>query len=82
MCATDPNRQGVMRLADERRYQCPPKGDGKRAGQWDDQNRQYRHARNAHGGVDSFCLRCERAVASADDEWLLLDYEKHHVCSM
>jgi hypothetical protein len=90
MSATGQNRRAAMRLADDHRYQCLPKGDGdqmrlncegERTGQWNDQNRLYRHARNAHGGVDSICLRCPRVVASADDEWLLLDDERRHACS-
>lgn len=91
MSATDLNRRAAMRRADDRRHQSLSKDDGEqmqlghdreRIGQWDCRNRQYRHARNVHGGIDSICLRCERIVASVDDEWLLLDYEKCHVCSI
>lgn len=42
--------------------------------------RQYKHSMNPNGGIDSRCLRCRAVVASANDEWLLLDCEQRHVC--
>ncbi len=42
--------------------------------------RNYRHSRNADGGLDSICMRCGILVASADDEWSLLTDEHQHVC--
>ena len=42
--------------------------------------RQYRHVLNGDGGIDSLCLRCQSLVASAADEWLLLQHEREHIC--
>jgi hypothetical protein len=42
--------------------------------------RNYRHSRNADGGLDSTCMRCGTLVASSDDEWSLLTDEHQHVC--
>jgi hypothetical protein len=43
--------------------------------------RQYKHARNAHGGIDSLCLKCRAIIASMNDEWSLLDCEQRHICN-
>jgi hypothetical protein len=43
--------------------------------------RQYKHSRNADEGVDSLCLNCGTIVASTDNEWSLLDFERGHVCN-
>jgi hypothetical protein len=42
--------------------------------------RNYRHSRNAGGGLDSTCMRCGIVVASSNDEWSLLTDEHLHVC--
>ena len=44
-------------------------------------SRQFKHSLNGNGGIDSLCLRCGVLVASADDEWCLLEHERRHVCS-
>jgi len=44
-------------------------------------NRKYWHVRNANDGLDSLCLICGTIVASADNEWSLLDYERRHICN-
>jgi hypothetical protein len=43
-------------------------------------DRRFRHARNANGGVDSVCGRCQAVIASSADEWSLLAHEARHVC--
>lgn len=43
-------------------------------------SRQFRHARNANGGVDSICQKCQAVIASSTDEWSLLAHEARHVC--
>jgi|GEM_PF-4216194 len=82
MRAIDLNKRLTARPADNQQRRCLSKNDSEGTGQWDYQNRQYRHALNAHSGIDSICLRCQQVVGSAGDEWLLLDYEKRHACSM
>lgn len=42
--------------------------------------RPYFHVRNANGGIDSFCQRCQAVIASSTDEWSLLACEERHVC--
>lgn len=42
--------------------------------------RRFCHARNANGGVDSVCRRCQAVIASSVDEGSLLADEERHVC--
>lgn len=42
--------------------------------------RQFRHALNAKSGIDSLCLKCGEYIATTEDEWLLLEHERRHVC--
>jgi|GEM_PF-4916919 len=43
--------------------------------------RQFRHSMNGEDGIASLCLKCGERVASAEDEWTLLEHERRHVCS-
>lgn len=43
--------------------------------------RQFKHSRNRHSEMDSLCLKCGTMVASAKDEWSLLEYERNHACN-
>jgi hypothetical protein len=42
--------------------------------------RNYRHSRNADGGINSICTRCGILIASSHDEWNLLADEHQHTC--
>lgn len=54
---------------------------GKRSRETDMSVRQYKHARNANGAIDSLCLKCRAVIASMNDEWSLLDFEQRHICN-
>ena len=43
--------------------------------------RQYRHSRSPGDGLASLCLRCGTVIASAENEWLLLECERIHSCN-
>lgn len=43
-------------------------------------DRRFRHARNANGGIDSICRRCQMVIATSADEWSLLADEERHLC--
>ena len=54
---------------------------GERRSATNEPSRQYKHSLNCNGGIDALCLRCRRMIASADDEWLLLEHERRHICA-
>jgi hypothetical protein len=44
------------------------------------QERQFQHLLAGSKGMCSRCLRCGLTVATAGDEWLLLEAERVHEC--
>lgn len=73
------NRYAERNAMDLGRSKEAPIAKGNSAGQ-NCPSRRFRHARNANGGVDSICRRCQAVIASSADEWSLLAEEERHLC--